>query len=415
MSRFVWVPGDITIIGQSQSPLPRTGQSYRPSEEQLTNEDAMRGVFQTARQQLEQAIAALPQPEFQPLAADQWIVASTLQKAIRRGDTDLAERAALAYLGMQGASVWRRLQVIAFEDVGAGSADALVKTVAASLDAPWREKAGGNARVAAIIARMLADAPKDRCADYLICAAKDHPSLEEARAMSGSRSLPDRLALVADTTLPLPVRAVAAWYASGIEWGDENRVGKGDMTGLLATFRALGVPDPLASATGFAATRTREPITVMVPLIWLAAFEGEVPGVADMPMPSAPIVDGVPLYALDKHTRLGKQAIGLFARENAPVRACLEEFVPEHRHREAACLAAFYADAAPVSRRLDWSQADALEALGTENDLLLAGVAPEGIAPLLATVRANLDHLNDIRTRLFTQARRSSPAQANFL
>lgn len=375
----------------------------------------MRGVFSTARQHLEQAVAASPQPNSQPLAADKWIVASTLQKAIRRGDADLAERAALTYLGMQGASVWRRLQVIAFEDVGAGSADALVMTVAASLDAPWRDKTGGNARVAATIARMLADAPKDRCADYLICAAKDHPSLEEARAMSGTSSLPERLAIVADASLPLPVRAVAAWYASGVEWGDENRVGKGDLSGLLATFRALGVPDALASATGFAATRTREPICIMVPLIWLAAFEGELPGLVDVPVPPAPQVSSVPLYALDKHTRLGKQAIHLFARENAPVRTCLEEFVPEHRHREAACLAAFYADAAPVARRLDWSQADTLEALGTESDLLLAGAAPEGIAPLLATVRANLGHLNDIRTRLFTQARPSSPAQANLL
>ncbi|MGE5548246.1 MAG: hypothetical protein ACM33T_15175 [Solirubrobacterales bacterium] len=374
----------------------------------------MKGVFITARQQLEQAVALLPQPTFQPLPADQWIVASTLQKAIRRGDADLAERAALTYLGMQGASVWRRLQVIAFEDVGSGSADAVVMTVAASLDAPWREKAGGNARVAATLARMLADAPKDRSADYLICAAKDHPSLEEARARSGSRSLADRLALVADTNLPLPVRAIAAWYASGVEWGDENRVGKGDLSGLLATFRDLGVPDALASATVFAATRTREPITVMVPLVWLAAFEGELPDVMGMPVPDAPSVDGVPMWALDKHTRVGKQAIHRFARECASVRACLEEFVPEHRHREAACLAAFYADAAPVSRRLAWSGAGALEGLGTENDLLLAGVASEGIDPLLATVRANLDHLNEIRTRLF-EARQYSPAQANLL
>ncbi|MGE5502249.1 MAG: hypothetical protein ACM3W4_10015, partial [Ignavibacteriales bacterium] len=128
----------------------------------------------------------------------------------------------------------------------------------------------------------------------------------------------------------------------------------------------------------------------------------------------APSVDGVPMWALDKHTRVGKQAIHRFARECASVRACLEEFVPEHRHREAACLAAFYADAAPVSRRLAWSGAGALEGLGTENDLLLAGVASEGIDPLLATVRANLDHLNEIRTRLF-EARQYSPAQANLL
>ena len=62
-----------------------------------------------------------------------------------------------------------------------------------------------------------------------------------------------------------------AWYASGLEWGAEKRVGKGDLPALLDAFRSLGVPDSLVGATGVAARRTREPIVVMVPLIWLAA------------------------------------------------------------------------------------------------------------------------------------------------
>ena len=46
---------------------------------------------------------------------------------------------------------------------------------------------------------------------------------------------------------------------------------KDDLGELLEVFRDLGVPEDLVAATGVAAGRTREPITVMVPLIWLAA------------------------------------------------------------------------------------------------------------------------------------------------
>ena len=80
-----------------------------------------------------------------------------------------------------------------------------------------------------------------------------------------------RIDMAADATLPVTVRATAAWYASGIEWGREQRVGPGDLENLLATFQDLGAPGALLEATRIAARRTREPITIMVPVVWLVA------------------------------------------------------------------------------------------------------------------------------------------------
>jgi hypothetical protein len=68
-------------------------------------------------------------------------------------------------------------------------------------------------------------------------------------------------------------------------------------------------------------------------------------------------------------------------------------------------MAAFYADAAPLATKLAWTGADDLEAFGTETDLLLSGVPPEGFAPLLAALRNNLGHLNEVRARVFIQHR----------
>jgi hypothetical protein len=116
----------------------------------------------------------------------------------------------------------------------------------------------------------------------------------------------------------------------------------------------------------------------------------------------------VPLYALDKHTRLGREAIWRFAYENDSVRACLARFVPAGRRRSAAYVAAFYVDAAPVARRLMWDQSEALEAFGIERDLIHAGVPTEGIQPLLEIMRAHLGHLNELRAQVLAGAERAT-------
>lgn len=165
-------------------------------------------------------------------------------------------------------------------------------------------------------------------------------------------------------------------------------------------------------ATGIAAARTREPITLMVPLIWRTANESEDVTVRDCPIPALAKIGDVPLYALDEHTRLGRQAIWRLACENDEVRACLERFVPATRRRRAAYVAAFYLDAAPVARRLVWEKSNALEAFGIERDLLHAGVAAEGIKPLLEVMRTNLDHLNELRADIFLKSQGLPAAMA---
>ena len=60
-----------------------------------------------------------------PLKCDRWIASSLLQKSIRRSDTQLALRAAFRLSDFDRSYAWRRLLIIAFEDVGAAEPDAL--------------------------------------------------------------------------------------------------------------------------------------------------------------------------------------------------------------------------------------------------------------------------------------------------
>src|SRR5713101_1438020 len=140
----------------------------------------MTGILDEAKRRFSEEMSQ-DHCNIEPLIADQWIVSSLLQKSIRRGELEIAQRAALTLLEQKGSAIWRRLMVIAFEDVGAASIDAVSATVAVGLDAGWRKSRGGDAQAVIGLARMLADAAKDRSADYLICGIKDHPSMEAAR------------------------------------------------------------------------------------------------------------------------------------------------------------------------------------------------------------------------------------------
>jgi replication-associated recombination protein RarA len=106
-------------------------------------------------------------PELKPLNADQWIANSLLQKSIRRGEVEVAQMAALSFFRQRGSALWRRLIIVAFEDVGVGFPDAVVATVAASTDASWRKRVGGDALVACHLARLLAEASKSRSTEHL--------------------------------------------------------------------------------------------------------------------------------------------------------------------------------------------------------------------------------------------------------
>jgi hypothetical protein len=360
----------------------------------------MRDTLGAAKQRLAREIDSKSALPSKPIAADPWVVSSLLQKSIRRGETEIARRAALTFVKLRGASVWRRLTVIAFEDVGIGSLEVVTTTVAVSSDSAWRKNHGGDLKLAVYLAGLLAEAPKDRSADYL-CDAKDHPMLTELWRAMENASLESRLSHVQDQALGLPQRAVAALSALGI--GSRGDISRGGLEALLTTFRELEVPEGLVAATGIAAARTREKITAMVPLIWLVARPSE-NRVCDCAVPPLVKAADVPLYALDKHTRSGREAIWRFACENDSVRACLARFVPAGRRRSACYMAAFYVDAAPIARRLMWDQSEALEAFGIERDLLHAGLPAEGIQPLLKVMRANVAHLNELRAQVLARA-----------
>jgi hypothetical protein len=349
-----------------------------------------------------------------PLNADKWLASSALQKCIRRGLVQLAQGAAARYYRLDRVGLRRRLIAIAFEDIGAADPAAVVETVAVTTCSEWRAR-HGEQRVLLRLVRRLAEASKDRSADLLIIAAQHHPDLAGMREACRRAALRDRLQLVADRSLGIAERATAAWLSSGLECRDLG-VEDGSLAAVADIYRSLRVNEKLISAAIEAARRTRLPMMIMVPLVWLEIHQTGGGTIDQHPIPETPVVEGLPLCALDEHTRPGKQAINQLIAQDPRLRVCLQRFVPKSRWSTAAQHAAFYEDGSPIAPRLGWSQSRSVEIFGIGADLASAAVPREGVQPLREVMHECLPRLNEIRREIWDGLRQCSelsPANAD--
>jgi hypothetical protein len=339
----------------------------------------------------------------EPLTCDRWLALSAMQKAIRRGDSLTAQRALRTLYQFDRSSTWRRLLIIACEDIGIGALGAVVMTATRCANAKALRETGREAAAALATAQMLAEASKDRSADLLFAVALHDPALEIMRLRCRSVSVARRLEFVADPTLSLPERALAVWHSSGVESWGEPRVGPGDLRALMQTYAELGVPERLLQALAVVIKKAREPFALLLPLLWLAAAGSETE-LLDAPLAPAGLIDGVPLCALDRHTRLGRQAIGRFARQNTQIAQFLSERSCSSGDDGALRMAVFYADGALTRPTLRWRHSAEPTAAGVAADFHKVHVAADVGAELVELVAAHIADLDSIRIQLLSRA-----------
>lgn len=339
------------------------------------------------------------------ITLDPWVASSLLQKAIRRGEADLALLAAHVFQRHRGKGVWRRLLNIAVEDVGTADPALVLEVIRLATNPQLRSVLGSDGDLIRTLVEKLAAAPKDRSVDYLYCAAIRHPDGLAATANLASRRAGELLTIAANLEEPMLRRAAATLLAC--TKGDAIRTGS-----IEPLFRVLGGTRKgeaiiaMCDAVRLAGPKASHPFFLMLPILASVLDQGGGPsGVVDCVVPEARHARGVPLYAFDKHTRVGKQAITEFAHVSPGLANALEQ-VPADRRRDVALMAAFYADGVPISRRFAWDQSAQLELLGFEADMASAGCPELACVPILECVRANLPGLDQTRLAIFTRSSR---------
>ena len=259
-------------------------------------------------QNLEYDIEAESIARPEPMIGDKWLLSSALQKAIRRGETDNALRAAYGLWCQDRQSFWRRLHIISIEDIGVGNVDAVVDTLTATSSAIWRRRMD-DLRVGLHLVRNLASGVKCRAGDELILQverAPENKALRESMAIATDESL---AAFVTNDECDLIHRSMALWNVAGTRKYPSELLPprKGEPADAAELLIALDAPVDLVESCISVMHRTGWPLAIFTPLIWQEVQKHrDALSVLHTPIPSVPDVDGLPIYAADMFTRTGQ-------------------------------------------------------------------------------------------------------------
>ena len=211
-------------------------------------------ILSAARQQLCKAISDFQTPTYDPLAVSPWIAMSALQKAIRRGQDGLAQRAAATLLSTSPERLWRRCGCIALEDIGVADLDTVAVVTTALAGKRLRASLGGEWPVASCIVSRMVRAPKCRASDDLLLAAENHPDYENARLEFAVCSTDDLIRIATCAKMPITARATQDTRADNqrpcLPPEGQRRYSPAICTGAHK-YRVEGNPDPKYVSTSF--------------------------------------------------------------------------------------------------------------------------------------------------------------------
>ena len=131
-------------------------------------------ILNSAREQLADEIFGYREPIPAPVNISPWVAMSCLQKAVRRGEVELAQHAAATLLLIAPDRLWRRCGAAAYEEIGVADLQTVSLVTAALAGKRYRATIGGEWKVASFVVDQMAQAHKCRAADDLLLTADSH-------------------------------------------------------------------------------------------------------------------------------------------------------------------------------------------------------------------------------------------------
>jgi len=341
------------------------------------------------------------QYKFQPTDFDIHIASAGLQKGIRRGETETALRCAARLLESDPARLWRRLAVVAVEDVGIANPDLMGKVIAIAGQKRWRQAHGGQWRVTAHVVDALSRSMKDRSADDLIVLVEHDPDLADHRRCWATASV-DQLAEIAiDEIHSISAKAIAAWYGCGTARYRSGvlRERNGDANLIFDAYRNGGIGERIVESCRFAARQSQYPMAIFVPILAKMARKAALHEKID-PIPPREMIGDLPAYVFDAYTRTGKAAVARLLIESESLKQFLKTHAVEKQWRRIVGQLLFRVEGGLLVPRLRWHLGDEIR---DNADILIPGLPSEVVPVGLDLVRNQLPHLNTIRAQIVVE------------
>ncbi|QBK30144.1 hypothetical protein [Roseitalea porphyridii] len=372
-------------------------------------------LFNDIKQELDAALAgttgaAPPRPLNRRVSP--WLAASLLQKSIRRGQTQWAMAAADHMLRIDPDRLWRRLLIIAFEDVGIANLQLIAQATAATQFRRTYEQRGMAATAVHFMAKELAASPKCRASDDSYTTIEGSSEISRFMQERFDWPLPDLMACVMDSQIPIEERTSALWLALGTQQKGVTGlpVRRGQPKATFDLMIDLGWPHTLVEIARAGYAKTGEIICAFIPLLLADWRSLDDVGDITCPSPQAPrwqVRDdaipplktddafGIPLFALDQFTREGQWAMRRFLQGPSETARLVRNHIAVDERRSVFGLLLFYADSSLLKKRLVWTtgadlrhRATAIVSarFGSDADLILNQMRSD--LPLLDAIRA---------------------------
>ncbi len=354
-------------------------------------------LFDFVLEQLAEEVAAAPVPPVKPLATDTYIARSVMQKAIRRGMTGLALRAASTLMALDRRTLWRRLLVTALEDLGIGEVDLLARIVAAARDRIWRANVGGDWPVVSTLIAQACAGTRCQSANDLWNLAENDPDLDAFKSDLCEAELGDLLVLMTDEAQPVAHRGVAVLIALGVPTGPAAPTHiASDPGAIFGSFTEAGRYSHVAAIYEEAYRQSRLALAPLSLCLWSGSRGVELAG-RDDDLPPVTWIGEIPGFSLDQYTRPGLAAIRSFSHSSRAWRDFAERWqITRSDWPKAAGELLFRAEGAVVTNRRVWGVGQGLFARSMVLGCFMAESAvPEG----LALIRHELPNLGRARAK----------------
>ncbi|MDP3294827.1 MAG: hypothetical protein Q8M37_08815 [Nevskia sp.] len=348
-----------------------------------------------ATQFIQQFLSFMPRHSYELPTADRWVLTSNLHKAIRYGLVTQAAVTAEALFQCDALYFYRRLPVIALEDVSLGNLGACLEVLTFCRSIPLRRKFQGQGLAGYLAARLAATMKSRSACDLLSLVSAQHgqQAVEDEIAGQSIRAAVDA---ACSPDAPLRLRAVSFMRL------DRLPIRNGDKRDETLRRVAAQLKLPAVVADIFVQGHATHGLNALLPIVYglmgKRSLRVEHTDLAE----TTRLLDGPILCAAgDQHTRFGQTATKLWLQEAPELLRFLTQRGLSDSANKLIGMAVFHIEGSLLDRRLT---NDCLELLREETEraeMTALGLSSEDAAQLYDLMRRNLSILNEIRVRLW--------------
>lgn len=304
--------------------------------------------------------------EFEPPPAcdiqfsDRWVASSLLQKGIRRGEADRAISAARYLCGSSLVSVFRRLNVIAWEDISFGDIQGCLAVATLGSSGQLRAKLGGDEHCLAWAVSRLAAAAKCRVTDDLVTILEHGGSSPENIASLASKSEEELRSLAWASDRCQLRRTIAVWLLAGTGRFPSEAMPqrRGSVNRFFEQSTADGMPASLRKDGAKLCRATNTIFPAVVAALWEDWAQAQAARQVGEPLVWTELVEGLPAYVFDGHTAKGSRYLSRLAGLDSELAWWLYSNLPHELHKPALKKFCFRTVSAQCNQRHSWRPAE---------------------------------------------------------